>query len=173
MKGTDEVLNKFKYLDSERVAAAGASYGGFNKIKIIIIINRYMMNWINGHTDRFKCLIIHAGTFDLKSLYFNTEELWFPEWDMGGKPWDNANTNEINYYDKYNPSNFISNWKTPSLVIQGGKDFRIVETEVFFSFLIFIFFIVVVYSHYQHSMYYKEKELHQDFYIFQMKIIGF
>lgn len=66
MRGLDFVLQTYPYLNPDRVAALGASYGG------------YMMNWINGHTDRFRCLVNHAGIFSLRSLYFNTEELFFP-----------------------------------------------------------------------------------------------
>lgn len=66
MKGTDFILKQFSYLDPTRVAALGASYGG------------YMINWINGHTDRYKCLVNHDGVFSLTSQYYTTEELWFP-----------------------------------------------------------------------------------------------
>ncbi|MEP6602025.1 MAG: S9 family peptidase, partial [Nitrospirota bacterium] len=86
MKGLDHALKTYSFLDSDRVAAAGGSYGGF------------MVNWIAGHTDRFKALISHAGVFDLTSKYGTTEELWFPEWEFGGTPWE---TPEI--YRKQSP----------------------------------------------------------------------
>ena len=71
-KGLDYALAKNSFLDGTRVAACGGSYGGF------------MVNWIAGHSDRFKALISHAGVFDLTSKYGTTEELWFPEWEFGG-----------------------------------------------------------------------------------------
>jgi len=99
-------------VDSSRMGAAGGSYGG------------YMVNWINGHTNRFKALVSHAGDFDLVSSYGATEELWFPEWDLGGPPWVN-----ITDYEKWSPSRFAHNWRTPTLVIHGALDFRVPETE--------------------------------------------
>jgi len=90
----------------------GASYGG------------WMINWINGHTDRFKCLVTHDGLFDQHSFYYATEELWFPEWDMGGIPWEHPEM-----YEKWSPSKHVANWKTPTLILHGGKDFRCPETE--------------------------------------------
>jgi pimeloyl-ACP methyl ester carboxylesterase len=84
MKGLDAALLKFPWLDGNRAAALGASYGGF------------MVNWINGHTDRFKALVTHAGNLDEKMAYFNTEELWFPEWERGGVPWERPDALSIN-----------------------------------------------------------------------------
>ena len=112
MLGLDDLLAKHDWIDGTRVAAAGASYGG------------YMVNWLAGHTDRFRCLVNHDGLFSLKSMYYSTEELWFPEWDLGGTPWESAES-----YRRWDPSEFVGNWKTPMLVIHGGKDYRVVETE--------------------------------------------
>ena len=67
----------YDFIDDTRMAAAGASYGG------------YMVAWIAGHTDRFKCLVDHDGVYNLASFYGATEELWFPEWEFGGTPWEN------------------------------------------------------------------------------------
>ena len=78
MKGLDHALKTYGFLDGSKVAACGGSYGGF------------MVNWIAGHTDRFAALISHAGVFDLTSKYGTTEELWFPEWEFGGPPWEKA-----------------------------------------------------------------------------------
>jgi len=108
MKGLDQILKTRDWIDPDRLCAAGASYGG------------YMINWIAGHTDRFQCLVNHDGLFDLKSFYYATEELWFPEWDMGGPPWQ-AKEN----YRKWSPATYVENWKTPMLVIHGGKDYRV------------------------------------------------
>jgi dipeptidyl aminopeptidase/acylaminoacyl peptidase len=112
MKGLDYALGKYDWLDGTRVAALGASYGG------------YMVNWINGHTDRFKCLVNHDGIFDSIGMYFTTEELWFEEWEHGGVPWENPEL-----YEKFSPSNYVENWKTPTLVIHGTLDYRVPDGQ--------------------------------------------
>ena len=95
-------------LDLSNACALGASYGG------------YMMNWIAGQwTDGFKCLVQHDGVFDLRAMAFETEELWFDEWDHGGPWWERTDP------EKWNPVNHVAKWKTPMLVITGEKDFRI------------------------------------------------
>ncbi|KAF9425957.1 putative dipeptidyl-peptidase 5 [Podila epigama] len=121
MKGLDYVLENHKYIDETRIAALGASYGG------------YMMNWINGHTDRFNCLVNHDGIFDSKNGFYHTEELYFPEHEYGGVPWDpKAKEN----YERWNPSNFVQNWKTPTLVIHSDKDYRLPVTEGLATFTV-------------------------------------
>ncbi|MEK6675538.1 MAG: S9 family peptidase [Planctomycetota bacterium] len=113
MKGLEATLKKYPWMDGDRVGALGASYGG------------YMINWIAGNwPDRFRCLVNHDGTLDEHMGYFDTEELWFPEWDHHGTPWENPEE-----YQKHNPVNYVKNWKTPMLVIHGAKDFRVVETQ--------------------------------------------
>jgi dipeptidyl aminopeptidase/acylaminoacyl peptidase len=112
MMGLDAALEKFAWLDKTRMTALGASFGG------------YMINWINGKTDRFKALVCHDGNLDERMAYYDTEELWFPEWDHGGVPWDKAEG-----YTKHNPIDLVKNWKTPTLVVHGGQDFRVVETQ--------------------------------------------
>ncbi len=112
-KGLEAALKKYPWMDGERVVALGASYGGF------------MINWIAGNwPDRFRCLVNHDGTLDEKFGYYDTEELWFPEWEHRGTPWANPEQ-----YEKHNPINHVKNWKTPMLVIHGAKDFRVVETQ--------------------------------------------
>ncbi len=112
-KGLAAALEKYPFLDGKRVGALGASYGG------------YMINWIAGNwPDRFRCLVNHDGNLDERLAYFDTEELWFPEWEHRGTPWDNPEG-----YEKHNPINFVSKWKTPMLVIHGAKDYRVVETQ--------------------------------------------
>ncbi len=112
-KGLAAALERYPWMDGERVGALGASYGG------------YMINWIAGNwPDRFKCLVNHDGNLDERMAYFDTEELWFPEWEHGGTPWENPEG-----YEKHNPVNFVKNWKTPMLVIHGALDFRVVETQ--------------------------------------------
>ena len=112
MKGLDYALKRYGWLDEDRVAALGASYGG------------WMINWINGHTDRFRCLVNHDGGFDEFSSYFSTDELWFPEWEFGGTPWERPEL-----YDRFSPSRYVANWKTPTLVIHGARDYRLTDTE--------------------------------------------
>jgi dipeptidyl aminopeptidase/acylaminoacyl peptidase len=112
MLGLDAALKKYPWLDGTRMAALGASYGG------------YMINWMHGKTDRFKALVCHDGNLDERMAYFDTEELWFPEWDHGGVPWDGSSG-----YTKHNPIDHVKNWKTPTLVIHGGLDFRVVDTQ--------------------------------------------
>jgi dipeptidyl aminopeptidase/acylaminoacyl peptidase len=84
-----------------------------------------MINWIAGNwPDRFRCLVNHDGNLCERMAYFDTEELWFPEWDHLGTPWDNPES-----YEKHNPINFVKNWKTPMLVIHGAQDFRVADTQ--------------------------------------------
>jgi dipeptidyl aminopeptidase/acylaminoacyl peptidase len=112
-KGLDAALKKNPWMDGDRVCALGASFGG------------YMINWIAGAwPDRFRCLVAHDGNLDERFAYFDTEELWFPERDHLGTPWDNPEG-----YEKHNPLALVKKWKTPTLVIHGGKDFRVVETQ--------------------------------------------
>ncbi|MBV8312782.1 MAG: S9 family peptidase [Planctomycetaceae bacterium] len=112
MKGLDFALEQYPFLDKTKLAAAGGSYGGF------------MVNWICGHTDRFKALISHAGVFDLVSMYGTTEELWFPEWEYGGFPWDRAE-----HYRDRSPSTYARGFRTPTLVIHGALDFRVADAQ--------------------------------------------
>ncbi|MCP4707849.1 MAG: S9 family peptidase, partial [Planctomycetes bacterium] len=117
-KGLAAALEKYPWMDGERVGALGASYGG------------YMINWIAGNwPDRFRCLVNHDGLFDTNLGFFATEELWFPEWEFSGTPWQNPGA-----YEKYNPKNYVVNWKTPMLVIQGLQDFRVVNAHAYSTF---------------------------------------
>jgi dipeptidyl aminopeptidase/acylaminoacyl peptidase len=108
-KGLQAALDRFPWLDGERMCALGASYGG------------YMMNWIAGNwNEPFKCIVSHAGIFDTRGMGFMTEELWFSEWENGGTPWDVPDN-----YEKYNPLNHVKDWKKPMLVIAGQNDYRV------------------------------------------------
>jgi dipeptidyl aminopeptidase/acylaminoacyl peptidase len=114
MLGLDYLFSRYDFIDFKKTGAAGASYGG------------YMIDWIEGHTDRFECLVSHSGVFDLRSMYGATEELWFPEWEFKGTPWTNEEM-----YSKWSPSYFVQNFKTPCLVIHGQIDFRVPVTQGF------------------------------------------
>ena len=117
-KGLAAALERYPWLDGERVGALGASYGG------------YMINWIAGAwPDRFRCLVAHDGNLDERAAYYDTEELWFPEWDHQGTPWTNPEG-----YEKHNPVNLVKNWKTPMLIVHSAQDFRVVETQGLSSF---------------------------------------
>ncbi len=104
-------LAKISYIDSSRMGAMGWSFGG------------YMMMWLEGHTDRFKAIVSMMGVYDLTAMYGATEELWFPEWDLAGTPW------ESDLYQKWSPNNFVRNFKTPCLVITGELDYRVPYTQ--------------------------------------------
>jgi dipeptidyl aminopeptidase/acylaminoacyl peptidase len=112
MKGLDDVLRRHPWIDPDRVAAAGASFGG------------YMINWIQGKTDRFAALVCHDGNLDETMAYYQTEELWFPEWEHGGTQWENPEG-----YRKHSPIQHVGNWQTPELVIHGALDYRVVDTQ--------------------------------------------
>ena len=101
-------------LDANRACAAGGSYGG------------YMMNWIEGRwPDRFRCIVQHDGVFDARAMAYETEELWFDEWEHGGHPYYEAPAE----YEKWNPVNYVTAWRTPQLVITSENDFRIPYTQ--------------------------------------------
>ncbi len=108
-KGWAHALSKYSFLDGGRACALGGSYGGF------------MVNWIAGNWSQpWKCLVNHDGIFDARFMGYSTEELWFSEWENGGTPWTPGTT-----YEKFNPANFVQNWRVPELVIHGGRDFRV------------------------------------------------
>ncbi len=108
MKGLDFAEKTYPFIDKDRECALGASYGG------------YMINWILGHTDRFKCLVSHDGMFNAESAWGTTEELWFNDWEFKGTPYDNRAS-----YEKWSPHQYAKNFKTPTLVIHGQRDYRL------------------------------------------------
>ncbi len=114
MQGLDYAEKTYPFLDKKREAALGASYGG------------YMIDWILGQSDRFKCLVSHDGVFNTESAYGTTEELWFPEKEFGGPPWKKREL-----YRKWSPHLFAENFKTPTLVIHGQLDFRLDVSQGF------------------------------------------
>jgi dipeptidyl aminopeptidase/acylaminoacyl peptidase len=116
MKGLDAVA-RLPYVDSTRMGAAGASYGG------------YMIYWLAGHTDRFKVLVAHDGVFNPVSMYGSTEELWFVEWEFGGSPYANRAL-----YEQWSPLNAVKNWKTPMLIVHSQLDYRVDLSEGYQAF---------------------------------------
>jgi dipeptidyl aminopeptidase/acylaminoacyl peptidase len=114
MKGLDYAEEHYGFIDKDRECALGASYGG------------WMANWILGHTNRFKCIVSHDGMFNTESAYGDTEELWFPEWEFKGTPWNNGET-----YRKWSPHLSAANFKTPTLVIHGQLDYRLDVSQGF------------------------------------------
>ncbi len=117
-KGLAAALAQHPWMDGDRVSALGASFGG------------YMVNWIAGAwPDRFRCLVVHDGNLDERAAYYDTEELWFPEHDHGGTPWENPEG-----YTKQNPIDLVGKWRTPTLVVHGGRDFRVVDTQGMMTF---------------------------------------
>jgi dipeptidyl aminopeptidase/acylaminoacyl peptidase len=114
MKGLDYVEKTYPFIDKNREAALGASYGG------------YMANWLLGHTNRFKCIVSHDGMFNAESAYGTTEELWFANWEFGGPPWKKRDV-----YRKWSPHEYAANFKTPTLVVHGQNDYRLDVSQGF------------------------------------------
>ncbi|HEY7097228.1 MAG TPA: S9 family peptidase [Terriglobales bacterium] len=114
MKGLDYAEQHYPFIDKDRECALGASYGG------------YAVNWILGHTNRFKCLVSHDGMFNTESAWGTTEELWFNEWEFKGTPYTNRET-----YRKWSPHLSATNFKTPTLVIHSQRDYRLDVSEGF------------------------------------------
>jgi dipeptidyl aminopeptidase/acylaminoacyl peptidase len=112
-KGLAAALERYAWMDRERIAALGASYGG------------YMVNWIAGNwSEPFRCFVNHDGNLCERLAYYDTEELWFPEWERGGPQWEKPEA-----YEKHNPINHIKNWSKPMLVIHSANDFRVVDSQ--------------------------------------------
>jgi dipeptidyl aminopeptidase/acylaminoacyl peptidase len=107
-----DFLAALPYVDENRMGAMGWSWGG------------YAMMWLEGHNKRFKALASMMGVYDLRSMYSATEELWFPEWDLKGTPWEN-----MEFYKNTSPSSYVKNFNTPCLIITGEKDYRVPYTQ--------------------------------------------
>ena len=111
--GWAAALKKYKFLDADRACALGASYGG------------YMVYWMAGKWNApWKCFVDHDGVFDSRSMYYGTEELWFEEWEHRGPEYEHPQN-----YEKFNPLRHVKDWRVPMLVIHGGLDFRIPDTQ--------------------------------------------
>lgn len=124
--GMKYVYSKYIFIDQEKVCACGGSFGG------------YMINWIQGHTDMFKCLVGHDGDFSSVSTFYSTDEIWFQKTEScpfdktGCNPFDGKEIREG--FEKFSPERFVKNWKTPTLVIHGGMDYRVQLTEALSTF---------------------------------------
>ena len=114
LNGLDYLEKTYPFIDKERECALGASYGG------------YAINWLLGHTTRFKCMVSHDGMFNAVSAFGTTEELWFNIWEFKGTPWTNPAT-----YKKWSPNQFVTKFKTPTLVVHGQLDYRLDVSEGF------------------------------------------
>jgi len=114
IKGLHYVEKAYPFIDKNREAALGASYGG------------YMANWLLGHTNRFKCIVSHDGMFNADSAYGTTEEIWFMNWEFKGPPWK-----QRELYRKWSPHAYAANFKTPTLVVHGQNDYRIDVSQGF------------------------------------------
>jgi dipeptidyl aminopeptidase/acylaminoacyl peptidase len=114
MMGLDYAIKKYPFIDGNRVCAMGASWGG------------YAVNWLVGHTNRFKCAVTHDGMFNTVSAYGTTEELWFPQWEFKGNPYTQLGRAN---YERVNPLNSVKNFKTPTLVSHGQLDYRLDLSE--------------------------------------------
>lgn len=107
--GLKGAAQMYSWIDADNVCVLGASYGG------------YLVNWIAGkRPERYKCLVSHDGIFDLRSFYYSTDELWFPEWEFDGPQFESETS-----YESWNPVNHVSKWRTPMLVLHGANDYRV------------------------------------------------
>jgi dipeptidyl aminopeptidase/acylaminoacyl peptidase len=116
MASLDAALKKYPNADRTKVIAAGGSYGG------------YAVNWIAGHyPDRFAAFVSHAGIFNTLAMQLATEEMWFPQWEFMGFPWESRATKAL--WERHSPHNAYANFKKPMLVSHGEMDYRVVHTE--------------------------------------------
>jgi dipeptidyl aminopeptidase/acylaminoacyl peptidase len=120
MEGLDYAELHYPFIDKNRECALGASYGG------------YMANWVEGHTNRFKCIVSHDGMFNAESAFGTTEEDWFNIWEFRGHPWDYYGKPDAeNPFRKWSPSLSAKNFHTPMLVVHGQLDYRLDVSEGF------------------------------------------
>ncbi len=114
VQGLAATLARYPWMDKDKIVAAGASYGG------------YMINWMHGQdfARNFDAFVCHDGNLDERMAYYDTEELWFPEWEHGGTPFGQGNG-----FGKHNPIDYVQNWHVPTLVVHGGLDYRVVDTQ--------------------------------------------
>jgi dipeptidyl aminopeptidase/acylaminoacyl peptidase len=116
-------VSKEAYVDKSRLSCVGASYGGYSVFYLAGI-----------HNNRFKSFIAHDGIYNTKSMYGSTEELFFVDWDYGGPYWDKKNAAAQKSYTVFDPSSMVDKWNTPILIFQGGRDYRVPDTQAFEAF---------------------------------------
>ena len=120
LSAIDDISNE-PYVDKDRLGCVGASFGG------------YSVYWLAGHHEgRFKCFIAHDGIFNLEQQFVETEEMWFPQWDLGGPYWDKNSVTKSTYATS--PHLFADKWDTPILCIHGEKDYRILYSQAVSAF---------------------------------------
>ncbi|MBQ0115056.1 MAG: S9 family peptidase [Bacteroidales bacterium] len=118
-----DFMKKEPYIDGEHIGCVGASFGG------------YSVYWLAGnHDNRFACFLAHAGIFDLRAQYLETEEMWFVNWDLGGAFWDKSNVIAQKSFSQADPKNYVQNWNKPIMVTTGENDFRISYTQTMQAF---------------------------------------
>jgi dipeptidyl aminopeptidase/acylaminoacyl peptidase len=105
-----DAVVKLPFVDATRQGIAGASYGG------------YAVNWILGHTNRFKAAVTHDGVFNLESMSLATEELWFSDWEFGGPPWSESARKQ---FARWSPHLYAQNIRTPTLIVTNELDYRV------------------------------------------------
>lgn len=114
LSAIDDAANDLPYVDKDRLGAVGASFGGFS------------VYYLAGHHDkRFKCFISHDGAFNLESMYTDTEEAWFSNWEYEDAYWNKDQTANAKRTYQNSPHQFVDKWDTPILCIHGEKDYRI------------------------------------------------
>ena len=112
---------KEPYVDTDRLGCVGASFGGYSAM------------WLAGHHEkRFKAFIAHDGFFNMEQQYYETEESWFPNWDLGGAPYEQ--TEEVKRSYANSPHKFVDKWDTPILLIHGDRDYRILSSQSMAAF---------------------------------------
>lgn len=123
LSAIDDAAANLPFVDRERLGAVGASFGGFS------------VYYLAGHHDkRFKCFIAHDGAFNLESMYTDTEEAWFSNWEYDDAYWNKDQTDRAHRTYENSPHKAVDNWDTPILCIHGEKDYRINANQGFGAF---------------------------------------
>ncbi len=123
LSAIDDAANNLPFVDKDRLGCVGASFGGFS------------VYYLAGHHDkRFKCFIAHDGAFNLESMYTDTEEAWFSNWEYDDAYWNKDQTERAKATYENSPHRFVDKWDTPILCIHGEKDYRINANQGFGAF---------------------------------------
>ena len=119
----DDAANNLPYVDKERLGCVGASFGGFSVYYLA-----------SHHDKRFKAFIAHDGAFNLESMYTDTEEAWFSNWEYDDAYWNKDKSERARRTYDNSPHRFVDKWDTPILCIHGEKDYRINANQGFGAF---------------------------------------